>query len=125
MLRMTCFANELQPSITHPLTLVTDYTSDGIKIIDRELKMDSVALKMATVLFLLLLLLLSATAPSESFAGHRKEWSLVSVPHGAMEKSSSKNDVLHHRFLTVRTNDYGAYDPSPALNKPPYKLINN
>ncbi|THU63397.1 hypothetical protein C4D60_Mb01t15330 [Musa balbisiana] len=87
--------------------------------------MDSVARQMVPVLFLFLLLL-SATAPSESFAGHRKLMHHASVPHEATEKSSSKdNVVVHHRFLTVKTNDYGAYDPSPALNKPPYKLINN
>ncbi|CAL9189874.1 unnamed protein product [Musa hybrid cultivar] len=71
--------------------------------------MDSVA-----VLFFLLLLL-SATAPSESFAGHQMHH--ASVPHKATIKSSSKDNV--------KTNDYGSYDPSPALNKPPYKLINN
>ncbi|CAD5190481.1 unnamed protein product [Musa acuminata subsp. malaccensis] len=73
--------------------------------------MDSVAL------LFFLLLLLSATAPSESFAGHRKLMHHASVPHEATKKSSSKDNV--------KTNDYGAYDPSPALNKPPYKLINN
>lgn len=29
------------------------------------------------------------------------------------------------RFLMVRTNDYGQYDPSPAMDKPPYKQIPN
>ncbi|CAL9071775.1 unnamed protein product [Musa textilis] len=87
--------------------------------------MHSVALKMTAVLLLLLLLLLSETAPAESFAGHQKLMHHASVPHEATEKSSSKDNVVHARFLTVKTNDYGAYDPSPALNKPPYKLINN
>ncbi|KAL0365549.1 UNVERIFIED_CONTAM: hypothetical protein Sangu_0652500, partial [Sesamum angustifolium] len=32
---------------------------------------------------------------------------------------------VHERLLKVKTNDYGRYDPAPALVKPPFKLIPN
>lgn len=32
---------------------------------------------------------------------------------------------IHDRVLKVKTNDYGKYDPAPALVKPPFKLIPN
>lgn len=32
---------------------------------------------------------------------------------------------IHERLLKVNTKDYGRYDPTPALSKPPFKLIPN
>ncbi|WOK98027.1 hypothetical protein Cni_G06736 [Canna indica] len=81
----------------------------------------------------ILFLLISATLPPESLAGSRKFMDKASLLGGASEKdlqnklleNGSKGDGLHPRFLTVKTNDYGAYDPSPTMDKPPYKLIPN
>ncbi|KAG1342838.1 putative protein CASPARIAN STRIP INTEGRITY FACTOR 1-like [Cocos nucifera] len=33
--------------------------------------------------------------------------------------------LAHKRVLKVNTNDYGRYDPSPSLDKPPSKIIPN
>ncbi|XP_020110952.1 uncharacterized protein LOC109725954 [Ananas comosus] len=32
---------------------------------------------------------------------------------------------VHPRMLMVKTNDYGRYNPTPSLSKPPFKLIPN
>ncbi|KAG6523399.1 hypothetical protein ZIOFF_013256 [Zingiber officinale] len=64
---------------------------------------------------LILFLLALATSPSESLPGNRKlMYYKAPVLAGA-----------YARFLMVRTNDYGTYDPSPAMDKPPYKQIPN
>lgn len=33
--------------------------------------------------------------------------------------------IVHERLLKANTKDYGRYDPTPALVKPPFKLIPN
>lgn len=34
-------------------------------------------------------------------------------------------EIVHERLLRVNTRDYERYDPTPALVKPPFKLIPN
>ncbi|ONK78585.1 uncharacterized protein A4U43_C02F20360 [Asparagus officinalis] len=77
----------------------------------------------------LLFVLVIASLLLASFAGHRK---LVDSHVGSEIKESRKKSenyenvfVVHPRILTVKTNDYGNYDPSPSLAKPPFKLIPN
>ncbi|CAI0377488.1 unnamed protein product [Linum tenue] len=38
---------------------------------------------------------------------------------------SSEDEVVHERLLRANTRDYGRYDPTPTLSKPPFKLIPN
>ncbi|WOL02952.1 hypothetical protein Cni_G11671 [Canna indica] len=40
---------------------------------------------------------------------------------------ANKEDVIsvRWRILKANTNDYGNYDPTPSLSKPPFKLIPN
>ena len=33
--------------------------------------------------------------------------------------------VVHERLLKANTKDYGRYDPTPGLVRPPFKLIPN
>ncbi|KAG0449444.1 hypothetical protein HPP92_027307 [Vanilla planifolia] len=42
-------------------------------------------------------------------------------------RSLKEDDVYlrPHRILRIKTNDYGNYQPSPTLTKPPSKLIPN
>ncbi|OVA06206.1 hypothetical protein BVC80_857g45 [Macleaya cordata] len=99
--------------------------------------MGLMAMKKITLLFLLI----SASLCSTSFAG--REWRFVDKPAMDVsatnkEISSSKSfwlqnddevittaDEVHERLLRVNTKDYGRYDPSPTLVKPPFKLIPN
>ncbi|KAG0479776.1 hypothetical protein HPP92_010634 [Vanilla planifolia] len=59
---------------------------------------------------------------------HRK---LISRSQGPSTKELSvkylqeDGHVLHHRILTIKTDDYGNYQPTPSLSKPPSKLIPN
>ncbi|KAK8518754.1 hypothetical protein V6N12_011999 [Hibiscus sabdariffa] len=46
------------------------------------------------------------------------------VDHAAFEESD-KGEGIHERLLRANTKDYGKYDPTPALAKPPFKLIPN
>ncbi|KAF8405283.1 hypothetical protein HHK36_010185 [Tetracentron sinense] len=82
----------------------------------------------------LLFLIISASLLSTSFAG--RQWNFVEKPSmevkSTNEEKSRKtlNDKeaannVHERLLRVNTKDYGTYDPSPALVKPPFKLIPN
>ncbi|RZC87637.1 hypothetical protein C5167_036177 [Papaver somniferum] len=89
---------------------------------------------------LLFLLIISLSLCSTSSAG--REWKFVEKPAamdlGATNKQEissrklvqHKNEALltseiHERLLRVNTKDYGRYDPSPTLVKPPFKLIPN
>lgn len=36
-----------------------------------------------------------------------------------------EEQLRHERVLKMNTKDYGRYDPTPALSKPPFKLIPN
>ncbi|KAI3978861.1 hypothetical protein MKX01_016036 [Papaver californicum] len=93
--------------------------------------------KIVTLLFLLLIFSSLFSTPS---AG--REWRFVEKPAamtlGAtneQEMSSRKlvqqkdeaplTSEVHERLLRVNTKDYGRYDPSPTLVKPPFKLIPN
>ncbi|KAK6136728.1 hypothetical protein DH2020_029556 [Rehmannia glutinosa] len=76
----------------------------------------------------LLFLLISAALFSTSFAGidlylnksfkQQIESSWNAIRHDEVSE-------IHERLLKVKTNDYGRYDPAPALVKPPFKLIPN
>ncbi|XP_075487202.1 uncharacterized protein LOC142526591 isoform X1 [Primulina tabacum] len=41
------------------------------------------------------------------------------------QEMKSWGQLRKERILKVKTNDYGKYDPAPALVKPPFKLIPN
>ncbi|KAJ0962567.1 hypothetical protein J5N97_027689 [Dioscorea zingiberensis] len=85
----------------------------------------------------LLFIFISATLFSASFAGeHRKllhRSASSQVANGCKDESSRKfggdeqQQILlpRSRILVVKTNDYGNYEPTPALSKPPFKLIPN
>ncbi|KAL8543018.1 hypothetical protein ACS0TY_003770 [Phlomoides rotata] len=82
--------------------------------------------------FTLLFLLISALLLSTSFAGRVRKPLIskaVSMSHEEIEmweplRHNEESDI-HERLLKVKTNDYGRYDPTPALVKPPFKLIPN
>ncbi|KAI3969912.1 hypothetical protein MKX01_038380 [Papaver californicum] len=93
--------------------------------------------KIVTLLFLLIIFL---SLCSTSSAG--REWRFVEKPAamalGATNKQEMSSRMLvqhqdeapltsevHERLLRVNTKDYGRYDPSPTLVKPPFKLIPN
>ncbi|KAL0356683.1 UNVERIFIED_CONTAM: hypothetical protein Scaly_1354000 [Sesamum calycinum] len=81
----------------------------------------------------LLFLLISAALFSTSFAGRvpksvesNKVSSTDSEEIGSWEPlRHDEVSEVHERLLKVKTNDYGRYDPAPALVKPPFKLIPN
>ncbi|XP_008791148.1 protein CASPARIAN STRIP INTEGRITY FACTOR 1-like [Phoenix dactylifera] len=90
--------------------------------------MGLMALRKATLLFII-----SASLVSFSLAGRQKKLMDESTAQvGDVAKDAPKEAldseeaiVVHPRILTVKTNDYGRYDPAPALRKPPFKLIPN
>ncbi|KAL5150741.1 Protein CASPARIAN STRIP INTEGRITY FACTOR 1 [Glycine soja] len=49
------------------------------------------------------------------------------IEEGTPRKPLNKEEVrtIHERLLRANTKDYGRYDPSPSLSKPPFKLIPN
>ncbi|XP_073026567.1 protein CASPARIAN STRIP INTEGRITY FACTOR 1-like [Primulina eburnea] len=74
----------------------------------------------------LLLLLLSAALFSTSLAGRLcKSGESKKVSTTDDEEMKSWGQLHKERILKVKTNDYGKYDPAPALVKPPFKLIPN
>ncbi|XP_027112216.1 protein CASPARIAN STRIP INTEGRITY FACTOR 1-like [Coffea arabica] len=82
----------------------------------------------------LLFLLVSASLLSASSAGRHSRFASNSkkvAGAGGREEVQkehlSHEEVMevHERLLKVNTKDYGRYDPSPALGKPPFKLIPN
>ncbi|KAJ4716566.1 Aspartate carbamoyltransferase [Melia azedarach] len=79
----------------------------------------------------LLFLLISASLLSTSLAGRRiskyvnKLAEEVDSPFEEKPFQDEEVSVIHERLLKVNTKDYGRYDPSPALVKPPFKLIPN
>ncbi|RWW84551.1 hypothetical protein BHE74_00006835 [Ensete ventricosum] len=57
---------------------------------------------------------------------------LTKLLHAWRQESAKINEprqeqvlVVRSRILKIKTNDYGSYDPSPSLSKPPFKLIPN
>ncbi|QCD85537.1 protein CASPARIAN STRIP INTEGRITY FACTOR 1 [Vigna unguiculata] len=83
--------------------------------------------------FTLLFLLISASLLSPSFAGRRSKdiknftKDVNAIQEGTPRKALNKEEVrnIHERLLRANTKDYGRYDPSPSLSKPPFKLIPN
>ncbi|KAE9620905.1 hypothetical protein Lal_00019625 [Lupinus albus] len=83
--------------------------------------------------FSILFLLISGSLLSTSFAGGRSKFmsnlaeDLNETKEGTPNKSVIKEEVsmIHERLLRDNTRDYGRYDPSPSLSKPPFKLIPN
>ncbi|KAL2326429.1 hypothetical protein Fmac_025487 [Flemingia macrophylla] len=83
--------------------------------------------------FTLLFLLLSGSLLSTSFAGRRsisirnfaKDGNAIQegTPGKALNKEEERS--INERLLRANTKDYGRYDPSPSLSKPPFKLIPN
>ncbi|CAL9180146.1 unnamed protein product [Musa hybrid cultivar] len=88
-----------------------------------------VAPKKLTVLLIIVL----ASLPSIALAGRQTRiFGKYAAPAGSMMKDLSKHglhqeqiSIVHSRILKVNTKDYGSYDPSPSLSKPPFKLIPN
>ncbi|TKY68095.1 hypothetical protein E2542_SST04328 [Spatholobus suberectus] len=83
--------------------------------------------------FSLLFLLISGSLLSTSFAGRRSKSIRSFVKHvnaiqeGTPRKPLNKAEVrtINERLLRANTKDYGRYDPTPSLSKPPFKLIPN
>ncbi|XP_014493411.1 protein CASPARIAN STRIP INTEGRITY FACTOR 1 [Vigna radiata var. radiata] len=83
--------------------------------------------------FILLFLLISASFLSPSFAARRSKdisnftKDVNAIQEGTPRKALNKEEVrsIHERLLRANTKDYGRYDPSPSLSKPPFKLIPN
>ncbi|KAK9988012.1 hypothetical protein SO802_028251 [Lithocarpus litseifolius] len=52
---------------------------------------------------------------------------IINKHQGIPQKLShhDEEESIHERLLKVNTKDYGRYDPTPALVKPPFKLIPN
>ncbi|KAH0977302.1 hypothetical protein GBA52_027021 [Prunus armeniaca] len=85
--------------------------------------------------FSILLLLISASFLSASFAAGRsskfvnklaKKWMQFQRFETLGKPLNHKEAaIIHERLLRANTRDYGRYDPAPALVKPPFKLIPN
>ncbi|ESR36611.1 protein CASPARIAN STRIP INTEGRITY FACTOR 1 [Citrus sinensis] len=79
----------------------------------------------------LLFLLISASLLSTSLADRGISKSVSKLAEGVdstfEEKPLQEEEMsmIHERLLKANTQDYGRYDPSPALVKPPFKLIPN
>ncbi|XP_021286577.1 protein CASPARIAN STRIP INTEGRITY FACTOR 1 [Herrania umbratica] len=74
----------------------------------------------------LLFLLASAFLLSTSLAARPSKFvnKLAEEVDAAFEDGGEATSV-HERLLKANTKDYGRYDPSPAIVKPPFKLIPN
>ncbi|XP_010940119.1 protein CASPARIAN STRIP INTEGRITY FACTOR 1-like [Elaeis guineensis] len=80
----------------------------------------------------LVILILASLISASSAGGQRRVFNKYAVHVESMMKDSAKKVVhskqafvAHSRVLKANTNDYGNYDPSPSLSKPPFKLIPN
>ncbi|XVF45332.1 hypothetical protein PTKIN_Ptkin02bG0197400 [Pterospermum kingtungense] len=75
----------------------------------------------------LLFVLVSAFLLSTSLAGRPSKFMnmLADEEVDAAFEEGREATSVHERLLKVNTKDYGRYDPSPALEKPPFKLIPN
>ncbi|MBA0712071.1 hypothetical protein Golax_011196 [Gossypium laxum] len=75
----------------------------------------------------LLLFLVSTFLLSTSMAGRQSKFvnMLAEEVDAAFEEEGVEGDAIHERLLRANTKDYGRYDPTPALVKPPFKLIPN
>ncbi|KAK7405493.1 hypothetical protein VNO78_06843 [Psophocarpus tetragonolobus] len=83
--------------------------------------------------FSLLFLLISGSLLSTSFAARRSKSiknfvkDVNAIQEDTPMKTMNKEEVrsINERLLRANTKDYGRYDPSPSLSKPPFKLIPN
>ncbi|XVE49007.1 hypothetical protein DITRI_Ditri01bG0047300 [Diplodiscus trichospermus] len=76
----------------------------------------------------LLFLLVSAFLLSSSLAGRPSKFVNMlaeEVDVAFEDEEGDEATAVHERLLRANTKDYGKYDPSPALVKPPFKLIPN
>ncbi|XP_038992954.1 protein CASPARIAN STRIP INTEGRITY FACTOR 1-like [Hibiscus syriacus] len=73
----------------------------------------------------LLFLMVSAFLLSTSMAGRRPKVINMAEEINAGFEDGDEGSGVHERMLRANTRDYGKYDPSPALVKPPFKLIPN
>ncbi|KAL4363739.1 hypothetical protein GQ457_04G001920 [Hibiscus cannabinus] len=82
--------------------------------------------KIALLLFLVSALLLSTSMAGRHsmFVNRLAEEEEEEVDHAAFEENG-EGEGIHERLLRANTKDYGKYDPTPALAKPPFKLIPN
>ncbi|XP_015071535.1 protein CASPARIAN STRIP INTEGRITY FACTOR 1-like isoform X2 [Solanum pennellii] len=72
----------------------------------------------------LFFLLISASLFSTSFAGRQSSF-LSNFHQEELSATHEEEQLRHERVLKMNTKDYGRYDPTPALSKPPFKLIPN
>ncbi|KAG5624955.1 hypothetical protein H5410_010173 [Solanum commersonii] len=72
----------------------------------------------------LFFLLISASLFSTSFAGRQSSF-LSNFDQEELSATHEEEQLRHERVLKMNTKDYGRYDPTPALSKPPFKLIPN
>ncbi|KAK4740192.1 hypothetical protein R3W88_003889 [Solanum pinnatisectum] len=72
----------------------------------------------------LFFLLISASLFSTSFAGRQSSF-LNNFDQEELSAIHEEEQLRHERVLKMNTKDYGRYDPTPALSKPPFKLIPN
>ncbi|KAK6805835.1 hypothetical protein RDI58_003620 [Solanum bulbocastanum] len=73
----------------------------------------------------LFFLLISASLFSTSFAAGRQSSFLNNFDQEELSATHEEEQLRHERVLKMNTKDYGRYDPTPALSKPPFKLIPN
>ncbi|XP_004230978.1 protein CASPARIAN STRIP INTEGRITY FACTOR 1 isoform X1 [Solanum lycopersicum] len=73
----------------------------------------------------LFFLLISASLFSTSFAAGRQSSFLSNFHQEELSATHEEEQLRHERVLKMNTKDYGRYDPTPALSKPPFKLIPN
>ncbi|KAI9127787.1 hypothetical protein K1719_000780 [Acacia pycnantha] len=74
--------------------------------------------------------LLISVSLTASFAGRRTKFvsKLAAADVDVLqeeEMGKEEESVIHERLLRANTRDYGRYDPSPTLSKPPFKQIPN
>ncbi|KAH0727570.1 hypothetical protein KY285_003264 [Solanum tuberosum] len=73
----------------------------------------------------LFFLLISASLFSTSFGAGRQSSFLNNFDQEELSATHEEEQLRHERVLKMNTKDYGRYDPTPALSKPPFKLIPN
>ncbi|MCD7457494.1 hypothetical protein HAX54_035220 [Datura stramonium] len=71
-------------------------------------------------------LLISASFFQPLLAGRHSRFYLSNFEQEELVATAHEEEQLRHeRLLKMNTKDYGRYDPTPALSKPPFKLIPN
>ncbi|KAK4378326.1 hypothetical protein RND71_000188 [Anisodus tanguticus] len=72
----------------------------------------------------LFFLLISVSLFSTAIAGRQTIFS-SDFELKELGATHEEEQLRHERVLKMNTKDYGRYDPTPALSKPPFKLIPN